>query len=201
MSVEEVNTEQKILEAAESVFMEEGFAGARMQQIADRASINKAMLHYYFRSKDKLFEVIFAHKMKQFVPQMMYVLHNDSISFIDKVDQFVLSYLSMLRKNPFLPLFIITATNRNPELAQQATKISFAKELVQEMEKEIAKGTIRNINPHQFMLALVGMCIFPFVARPMFKSLLELDDAAYQQIIIERHLHVMQYTRSILAKD
>jgi AcrR family transcriptional regulator len=195
---ETLSTEQKIIEAAESVFLADGYAGARMQQIADKAGINKAMLHYYFRSKDKLFELVFRHKMKQFVPQITLTLEDDQIPFLDKLDRFVMLYLEMLRKNPSLPLFILSTMNRNPDLMVHV-KQEVGQTIVRVMQAEIKKGNIRPVDPHQFMLTLVGMCIFPFLARPVFVGIFKLDQKAYAAIIAERHLHVMQYARAILS--
>ena len=154
----------------------------------------------YIHQKNFDFEVIFNYKIRQFLPQVMNVLQDDSVHFFDKLDQFVLSYLSMLRRNPFLPLFIITATNRNPELVQQVVKDPFGQFFIQEMEKAMKNGVIKTVHPHQFLLSLIGMCIFPFVGKPLFKGLTGLNDSDYAQIIAERHLHVMQFARAILSK-
>jgi TetR/AcrR family transcriptional regulator len=197
MAEEQRNTEEKIIEAAESVFLEDGFTGARMQQIADRAGINKALLHYYFRSKDKLFELVFNHKMKEFIPQVNSLANDDSVPFFEKLDRFVLFYLGMLRKNPSLPLLILTTMNRNPEFVRILPR-PIGQDVVALLQREIGKGTIKAVNPHQFMLTVVGMCIFPFLARPMFKGMTGITDREYDQIIAERHLHVMQYARAIL---
>jgi TetR/AcrR family transcriptional regulator len=191
------NTEDKIRAAAESVFLEDGFSGARMQQIADRAGINKALLHYYFRSKDKLFELIINHKMKEFMPQVSILANDDSVPFFDKLDQFVLFYLGMLRKNPSLPMLIISTMNRNPEFVRAIPR-PIGKEVAALLQREMGKGNIRSVHPHQFMLTVIGMCIFPFLARPIFKSMSGVNDQEYDQLIAERHLHVMQYARAIL---
>lgn len=195
---ETLTTEQKIIEAAEGVFLTEGYAGARMQEIADKAGINKAMLHYYFRSKDKLFELVLRHKMNQFVPQITDALHDEHLTFLDKLDRFVMLYLGMLRKNPSIPIFVISTMNRNPDLMVHF-KREVGKEIVEVMKVEISKGNIRAVDPHQFMLTLVGMCIFPFLARPIFRGIFDLSQEAYDKIIAERHLHVMQYARTILS--
>lgn len=198
MSEIERSTEQKILDAAESVFMRDGFDGARMQGIADVAGINKALLHYYFRSKDKLFELVFKHKMKQFAPQISAVLQDPNIPFIDKIDQFVMAYLGMLRQNPKLPVFIVTTMNRYPEFGQMID-IPFGPQIISVMQEEIRKGNIRAVQPEQFLLSLLGMCIFPFLSRPMFRGIFKISQEEYDRILAERHLHVMQYARSILS--
>jgi TetR/AcrR family transcriptional regulator len=198
MSEIERNTEQKILEAAEEVFVREGFDGARMQGIADAAGINKALLHYYYRSKDRLFELVFQHKMKQFIPQISAALNDPEMPFLDKIDQFILAYLGMMRQNPRLPVFIVTTINRHPDFARIVDR-SIGSLVITAMQQEIKKGNIRPVDPHQFLLTLVGMCIFPFLARPIFSGVFQLDKAEYDKILAERHLHVMQFARSILT--
>ena len=84
MSEQELSTEKTILEAAKKVFLDKGFDGARMQEIADEAGINKALLHYYFRSKDKLFDAIFEEAFKQFLPNISDIMVSD-ISIEEKV--------------------------------------------------------------------------------------------------------------------
>jgi TetR/AcrR family transcriptional regulator len=194
---ESVSTEQKIMEAAEQVFLEEGFAGARMQSIADKAGINKALLHYYYRSKDKLFELIVRHKMKQFLPEVTSVMHDESIPILEKIDLFVTGYLSMLRRNPGMPLFMLNTMHRHPEFTPWGEH-KIGKEFVAVLQRAIDRGEIRRVDPHQFMLTVVGMCIFPFLGRPIFKGVFDLSNEAYDHMLAERHIHVMEYARKIL---
>ena len=100
-----MNTEEKIIAAAEQVFIEQGYDGARMQTIADRAEINKAMLHYYFRSKDMLFEKIFVEKVKVLFPAMGEQMKSYE-GFTDKVCFFIEQYYETLTKYPFMPFFV-----------------------------------------------------------------------------------------------
>lgn len=194
---ESVSTEQKIMEAAEQVFLDEGFAGARMQEIANKAGINKALLHYYYRSKDKLFELVVKHKMKHFLPQVTTILHDESIPVMTKVEMFVQGYLGMLRQNQRMPLFMLNTMHRHPEFTPWGDH-KIGKEFVEVMERAIERGEIRRIDPHQFMLTLVGMCIFPFLARPIFKGIFDLSNEAFDKMIAERHTHVLEYARRIL---
>ena len=108
------NTEEKILEAAKQVFQIKGLAGARMQEIADVAGINKALLHYYFRTKEKLFTVIFRFALKELQPQVIGILNSD-LSLEDKIRAFVEKYLNIIKKNPSLPQFVINQLNQNPD--------------------------------------------------------------------------------------
>src|SRR5690349_22190096 len=99
------STQDRILDAARKVFVRKGMAGARMQDIADEAGINKALLHYYFRSKEKLFEQIFKELSFQFLPRVNAIFESDG-SLFEKIEMFCSEYISKMIENPFIPLFI-----------------------------------------------------------------------------------------------
>ena len=114
MKEKDSGTEQRILEAARNIFIHKGYYGARMQEIADEAGINKALLHYYFRSKDRLFETIFQQSFSKFVPVIGGILAG-SDPWQKKIGAFVENYLQLLYSNPYLPQFILNEINRDPE--------------------------------------------------------------------------------------
>lgn len=194
-----ITTEEKIIKAAEEVFLESGYVGARMQTIANKAEINKAMLHYYFRSKDLLFEKIFEEKIKTFFPQISEQLRGET-NFILKVEIFIEQYLQLLAKYPFLPLFIISTVN-NPEKKQ------FIDKLPVELLKEIfidgyfesySAGKIKEINPMQFALSVISMCVFPFLMRPVIQEKFGSDPAMFDFLIQQRIEELKKYVRLIL---
>ena len=106
-------TEIQILNAAKTVFQQKGMDGSRMQEIADEAGINKAMLHYYYRSKQILFEAVFNHAFALLAPQLNKILNDDS-SIEEKIRNFTSNYISFVNKHPYLPNFVIQEINRNP---------------------------------------------------------------------------------------
>ncbi len=193
----DINTEQRILEAAEQVFIRDGLAGARMQDIANVASINKALLHYYFRTKDKLFEMIFRAKFNELMPKLSGYLAHDA-TLLETLDHFVDSYTEMLQRNPYMPIFVLSTINRNPDFVKNVTT-DLGQLLVARFEAEIAAGRIRSVQPHQFMMSLMGMCLFPYVGKPMFKRVFDLDDAVYKAILDERKAHIKSYIHDILT--
>lgn len=107
-------TEDQIIEAAHKVFQEEGFVGECMQKIADTANINKGLLHYYFKSKDKLFFTIFSTAVEKMVGKISGIF-NEEIPLFEKIDKVVDGYFDVLSKNSFLPAFVISELNKNPE--------------------------------------------------------------------------------------
>src|SRR5690348_15318513 len=110
----EKSTEDKILAAAKKIFLKKGMAGARMQDIADEAGINKAMLHYYFRSKDKLFEQIFTEVASHFLPKIIAILASERTVF-EKIETFCTEYISQVMQTPYVPIFILNEINRQPQ--------------------------------------------------------------------------------------
>src|SRR5258705_2022247 len=105
--------EEKILGAARKVFTTQGMAGDGMQDIADEAGINKALLHYYFRDKDKLFETIFMAEAQKFFPKINAIFQSDDQLF-EKIEKFVNEYIAEMQENPYLPWFVLNEMNRDP---------------------------------------------------------------------------------------
>lgn len=190
------NTEEKIVLAAEKVFIEKGMAGARMQQIADEAGINKALLHYYYRSKEKLFSLVFRTAIKALVPNLVKSYKTGEGSFEDKIRKFVDAYLTMIEKNPHIPGFVIHELNNRPDkliemLSELNIDISF---IINDIESEIEKGNIKPIDPTHLIMNIVSMCIFPIVARPMVTGIFfQGDKTAYKEFIKSRKDHVADF--------
>jgi AcrR family transcriptional regulator len=153
------NTEQKILEAAEEVFQEKGFDGARMQEIADKANINKGLLHYYFKTKDSLFEAIFSIAFHTMIGQIQSIMSLE-ISLNERIDRIVDDFMSMLAKNPALPRFVITELNKNPDrfIAKHVnhnTRATFAA-FINSVQKEIDAGNIRPVEQQRVFTVNAG---------------------------------------------
>lgn len=196
------NTEQKILAAAREVFIEKGMDGARMQDIADRAGMNKALLHYYFRSKEKLFEMVFMEQASQFLPKVGSIMMSDAPLFT-KIEQFVEVYIDKLTENPFMPLFILNELNRQPEsfiLKIWGEKRPPVQMFAMQIVEEVKKGNINPIEPPQLIVNMVSMCIFPFVAKPMIKWVTQMDDEQFKQFIQKRKTEVARFIIDSLRK-
>lgn len=198
----DISTEEKILEAAKAVFTEKGLDGARMQDIADKAGINKALLHYYFRSKDKLFEVIFLEQAAKFMPGMIEMLTSD-LPFFEKIEKFVDAYITVLIENPLLPLFILNEVNKN---AQGLAKKIWGSgrppitAVQQAIDKEVKKGLIKPISALQLMLNMVSLCVFPFLAKPLVQFISQTNNAQFNQLMEERKKEVKRFIIDSLRK-
>lgn len=194
----EQSTEEKILLAAEEVFLREGYDGARMQQIADRAGINKALLHYYFRSKDKLFQTIFEQKFRTFFPKVEGLIQQD-IPFLQKIYLFVDAYLKILSENPYVPHFIIHGIHK-PEGKAFLKQIppTLAAGFVGGYYAAQARGEVREVQPVQLLVSVMSMCVFPFLAKPIIREVTAMDEEAFQAFIQARAEEVKRYLERIL---
>ncbi len=167
------NTEVRIYEAARKVFLKKGLAGARMQEIADEAGINKALLHYYFRNKEKLFEGIFNEVLLR-LSEGVHGIFESEMDVLGKFKELVNIYMDVLLKNRYLPLFVLNEMNYNPErfseIIREKIAIHLKKFLVQ-IQKEIDIGSIRACNPVHLLVHVLGLIIFPFVAYPVIKKM------------------------------
>ena len=199
---EQLNTEQKIMEAAKKVFIDKGFDGARMQQIADEAKINKALVHYYFRSKDKLFDAIFKEAFQQFFPKVVEIMMTEKPLF-EKIEFFIGTYITMLSNNPHLPSFVMHEINRNPDRLVDIIKSSGVKPeyFGKAIQKEVDAGVIISINPTHLIINMIGLCLFPFMAKPIIQGFLfNGNPKAYQQFLSERKKEVTSFVINSIRK-
>lgn len=193
-------TEQRIFDAAHQVFVQKGMDGAKMQEIADRAGINKALLHYYYRTKEKLYETVAKAVINRAIPTIQKMIESDE-PLREKTSRFIDFYIDLISKNPFIPLFIIGELNRHPE---RFFENIFPKELpkpevfLKQVEDEIAAGNIRAIPPRHLLVNVISMCVFPFVARPMLRLVLGMSQAETAQFLSERKEEVKRFVFAAL---
>lgn len=197
-------TEEKILDAAHKVFIQKGMDGTRMQEIADTAGINKALLHYYFRSKQKLFEAIFKQVFKQIFPRIESLILSD-LPIEEKLGIFIESYTDILQKNPFLPTFILKEINRDPEFLASVIKSQGINptQIFDMFEKEMENGKIRKMDSRELMINVLSLSIFPFAAKPLMSLLFfNNNKKEYQQFLINRKKTVKDFIlNSILIES
>ena len=189
-----MTTEEKIFNAARVVFQKKGFAGARMQEIADEAGINKAMLHYCFKNKQLLFEAVFMSAFSQLAPQINEIFNSDETVF-EKIKKFTNSYISFVILNPYLPPFLIQEMNNNPEFVMSFLNHKNKPNptpLLTQIEKEIADGIIKPIPPKQLLLDIFSMTVFPFAAKMMVKGIIQLSETEFNEMMEERKTSIAE---------
>ena len=191
----EETTEQQILDAAKNVFQSKGMDGARMQEIADVAGINKAMLHYYYRSKQLLFEAVFTNAFALLAPQLNVILNDDS-SIEDKIRNFSFNYTSFMMKHPYLPNFIIQELNRNEDFIlklKENTGFPNLEKFKIKVDSEISQGLINQIDADQLFVNIIALNIFPFLGKPLVKAFTDKDEKAYKEFVERRKTEVANF--------
>ncbi len=175
MGIKDSSTEQRILDAAKEVFMHYGLYGARMQDIADKAEINKALLHYYFRSKEKLFDAVFEGALEKYFQQMA-IIGEVSLPIVERVHQYIDNIFKFYEEYPQMSMFIIKEIQVNPELFKE--KVEKLKRdqkflLVPSLKAAMERGEINEINPVIFIVNLHSLCAYPFLGTPLFKTMMK----------------------------
>lgn len=182
--------EKQIIKAASEVFVQKGFAGARMQEIADKAGMNKALLHYYFRSKDKLFTAVFSVVVREMIENLAEIFESDD-SVFDKIRSFFREHQTILQKNYLLPLFMLNEIHRDPNLilsvyrsdGVQQVGDSFFADIVREQDAGIIRP---DIVPIDLFVNILSLSIFPFAARPLFIGFYNISDEEFRGMIETR---------------
>ena len=195
-----LSTEEKIKKAAEKVFVEKGFKGTRTRDIAEEAGINLALLHYYYRSKEKLFELIMIEKFQQFFGVIAPILNDYQTSLNTKIEQIAEKYIDFLIQNPDLPIFIFNEIRNT-----NASESFFVK-----LFPDIIKGTFilqqlkelnASVNPLQLMLNLIGMLVIPFAIKPILLSTLQNNEAQYLAFVQERKKLIPIWMKTLLDTE
>ncbi len=201
------STEEIIFQAAYDEFLEKGFEGARMQNIANRAGINKALLHYYYRSKERLFDAIVPHVIRQ-LPLSINTIIEDQMPFEKKIELIIELYISFLQKNPFIVRFVIREIMVNPEkLVNTFKKIidnngsNIIDKIKEMIEKEANLGKIKSIPYEHLIINIVSLCVFPFIARPMVENLiLSRNKISFEEFIKNRSKVISEFIINAIKK-
>ena len=201
-------TERRILAAARSVFVRRGTAGARMQEIAEEAGVNQALLHYYFRSKDGLAAAVFREAAARLMPAALGLLASD-VPLEEKIERFVHLYIDSVRQSPFVPGYILSELHHHPErvtalVAQLAggDGAPMARRVLDRLDAQLREaadaGRMRPISAEQLFVSLLALTVFPFAARPMLHAVLGLDDAAFARFLDERRADLPRFVLDAL---
>jgi TetR/AcrR family transcriptional regulator len=183
--------ERAIINAATELFLDKGFASTSTTEIAKRVGCNQALVHYYFRTKERLFEAVFAEKFKSFVTNILEISQGN-FTFEEKLRLKIESHFDMLQDNPKLPLLIVYELNTNPKrlesmkehLGDLPTKV-FANFQV-ELDTEIEKGNIREIKVIDLIFNIISLNLSMFIIGPILKSFAGLSKVGYENLVNQR---------------
>lgn len=193
---EYTETEEKIFMAALEEFASRGRMGARMQDIADRAGYNKALIHYYFRNKERLYDEVFAFVLRRFVLRVFEGLEHAE-DFPAMLRELIPRYMELLENNPWLPKFMLRELSEGaPVLRERVQEIlpavsqSGPAMFIRALNASVAQGDIRPVDPVQTMFTVLGSCIFFFAGFPVFAALMPAVEKQRRRLVKERGNHI-----------
>ena len=191
-----LSTEEKIKVAARKVFLRKGFSATRTRDIAEEAGLNLALLNYYFRSKQKLFEEVMKEKIQTLLQTLIPVLNNPSTSLEKKIDLIVSNYIEVLLANSDLPIFVLNELRK--ENISFISGIPVQKIFLQSSFVMQLKERRSDINPVHFLVSLLGMTIFPFVAKPILTQTGIVNEKSFQTLMKEREALIPLWVNALL---
>ena len=184
--------EEAILEVAEKLFLEKGFALTSTTEIAKEVGCNQALVHYYFRTKDNLFNVIFEQKFKTFFQGVFEMKTMGNLSFQDKLRHIIETHFDLLRKNPKMPALILNELSRRPDQLEElrAKLHTLPEQLFAELEKdlkvEIEQGNIRDISLMDIFVSMLSLNIALFIIMPVAETILQINEIQKEFMITHR---------------
>jgi TetR/AcrR family transcriptional regulator len=203
MSDNDKLTEERIFESATLVFEEKGMAGARMQDIANRAGINKSLLHYYFRTKEHLFEAVFTMLAKKMFMKFAPIFEED-LSLEEKIRFFFREHIAFLQQNPKLPGFILNEINHNPQRIKKLMKNidirNIWSTILEHHKDELYKYNITEENIPQIMTTIASLSVFPFAARGIFEAVFNNIGVDFDNYIEERKEFAAEFMIKAITK-
>jgi len=206
IEIKEKPTEELILDAAMKVFTRKGFAAARMEEIAKEAGINRALLHYYYRDKQTMFNLIFESRFKEFFKGLFVIFEADNVSLFDKISRMIDHEISTLTRHPDLARFIITEIAQTPDLLiEYGKKLGvnprlFIEAFEKQVSKEVDEGKIKPIEGKQLLINIMSLCIYPFVAKPVIQTMMTVDETTFYQMTELRKKEVSDFIINAIKK-
>lgn len=198
-------TEEKIFDAACTVFFQKGFDGARMRDIAAAAQINISMLHYYYRSKEHLFSLVLSKAFNNIYEQILKIVRKDT-SILKKLSGFIEVYVDFFMQYPHLPRFLLNEIALRDDFPTlDSNHMRVISEVFQTIDKQLyiasSENLIRPISSHQLVLNIISLSIFPYLAQPVSTKLLHFTPQEYQTLLEARKEEIISFVTYSLRPE
>ncbi len=186
-----LGTQEKILEAAHSLFEEKGFSGVTMREISDKSGMNKGLLHYYFKSKQAIFIGVFKSVIRIMFVNISGILERTDIDFDTKIELMIDAYYGMLTKHPKLPLFVLSELSKMKEFTSNTEIPNTLKDASKLIEENLGKyKKVNEGDGFHFLINLISLCVFPFIAQPMLQVIKPNKEESYSDFLASRKSHI-----------
>lgn len=197
--------ESKIIEVAKTIFMEKGFINTSMSDIAAGVGINRPTLHYYFRTKDRMFQAVVGMIIQQILPHLHEIVLNRELSVSERVNIMVDTYFEVFRKNPLLPLFMAREIQRDVDylldVINHLTEKQLFASLVNSLYQEMAEGKLNNVPLHVIFYSLYGAVTIPFMSKKIAAKLLIEDGETFESLIETWKPYIVKQMTNLLSPD
>ncbi|MGM5631481.1 TetR/AcrR family transcriptional regulator [Apibacter raozihei] len=200
----DISTEEKIKKAAKKVFQKKGFGLTRTRDIAEEADINLALLNYYYRSKEKLFEIVMQDSMREMLSYISTIINDENTSLSEKIDAGVARYIDGLMENPHLPVFVFSELQANP--VKLLDKLGIPDQLIahssmySQLQDQIDKKNL-DLTPLHLFVNLVSLSIFPIMSKPLLSNIHKMEESEYLQFIEERKIMIPIWLKAMLQLE
>jgi len=198
------NTEKRIKETARRLFQEKGFDAVRTREIAEAAGINSALLHYYFRSKERLFHIIMVESIHEMFSFLKQIIYDETTSLSTKIELIVNGYIDVIKANPNLALFVLNELNNNSGQIIKESDIPknmlTESSLFHQIKDQLDKKSIP-FSPLHIMLNTISLSVMPVIARPLISYLYDARVKNVSDFLEERRTLIPIWIKSILKID
>ncbi len=197
----DISTEQKIKEAARTIFHKKGFAATRTRDIVEEANINLALLNYYFRSKKKLFDIIMLETISDFAKSMVMTMNNKNTSLEEKIMLITSNYIDFIIKEPNIPIFMLyEMRNNSDEILNKLPFIDLIMNsvFINQFKEAVSLDKISESNPFHYLMNLWSLIIFPFLGKPILKGINNMSNEDFTQLMLERKKLIPLWINMIL---
>lgn len=194
--------ENKIIDAARSVFIEKGYAETSMSEIAARVGINRPALHYYFRTKEKMFQAVFGSIVSSVVPKVFDALTHKEKSISQRVEGIIDAYYALFLENPLLPMFILRELNRDSDLLintiQQFNIMDTVHNALASVQEEMNEGKLRKVSLQFTFYNFYSLLTFPFLTKDISTKVFRNDDKAFRAMLVEWKQNIIAQMLNLL---
>lgn len=207
-----VNTEElqdmevRIIEAAKRVFVRKGYEATKMGDIALEVGISRTAMHYYFRTKEMLFDAIFGQLMDALLPNIGLIV-DEPTTCLEKIPKIVEQYMAMLQANHLFPIFVINEFNRDPEhlyrtILKDPTRIEPLLRLQKQLREEMERGLLKKMPLIYTASTLLGLIVFPMLLRnPLTSVFMDGDPRKFEAFLSERKTFIIETMIRLLTPD
>ena len=200
----DTTTEEKIKNAARKVFHQKGYAATRTRDIAEEADLNLALLNYYFRSKEKLFEIIMIETLFDFMQNLVIVMNDEKSTLEKKVELIASYYIDLIIEEPNIPLFMLSEIRNRPNNLLEklpVKQIVMNSAFIRQHQEAVAEGEITEPDPLHFLVNLIGLVIFPFIGQPLLQGISGLNDSQYKKLMLERKKLIPVWVKAMMKSQ